>query len=104
MSNYSSRASDEPRPADDTGRRQNVPAGVGPMVNMQRGKSTDSFLAGITVLSSGFQRQPRFVLPVLKGEKGGFQKFEHEFLLKAKGEKIREAYPSVELHRRSAPE
>ena len=46
MSSHSSRASDGSRPADDTGRRQEVPAGVGPMINMQRGKARDPFLAG----------------------------------------------------------
>ena len=46
MSSYSSRASDESRPADDTGRRPEVLAGVSPMFNMQRGKVRYSFLAG----------------------------------------------------------
>ena len=45
MSSHSSRASDGSRPADDTGRRQEVPAGVGPMVNTQRGEAKGSFLA-----------------------------------------------------------
>ena len=84
MSSHSSRASDGLRPADDTGRRPEVPADVGPMINMQRGEAGDSFLAGATHdsdggLSSGLQRQSRVVPPVLKGE---FQKFMHEFLLK----------------------
>ena len=34
-------------------------------------------------MSSGFQRQPRVVPPVLKGKIGEFQKVRHEFLLKA---------------------
>ena len=65
MSSHSSRASDGSRPSDDTGRRPEVPAGVGPMINIQRGKATDPFLAGIVahdgdgVLSSEFQRQSR---------------------------------------------
>ena len=89
MSNHSSRASGGSRPADDTGRRPEVPAGVGPMIDMQRGETRCSFLAGIAahdgdgVLSFGFQKQPRVVLPMLKGEKGGFQKLKPEFLLKA---------------------
>ena len=59
------------------------------MINMQRGETRYSFLAGIAahdgggVLSSGFQRQPRVVSPVFKGEKIGLQKFKHDFLLKA---------------------
>ena len=59
MSNHSSRASDGSRPADDTVRRPEVPAGVGPMINMQRCKARDSFLVGIVAhdgsgdLSSG---------------------------------------------------
>ena len=45
------------------------------MINMQWGEARDSFLAGIAahdgngVLSSGVQKQPRVVPPVLKGEK-----------------------------------
>ena len=52
-------------------------------------ESRDCFLAGIAahdgggILSPGFQRQPRVVPRVLKGEKGGFQNFKHEFPLKA---------------------
>ena len=92
MPNHGSRAPDGSRQADDMGRRPKVPAGVSPMISMQRGETQDSFLAGITAhdggdfLSSRFHRQPRVVPPVLKGEKGkkgGFQKFKHEFLLKA---------------------
>ena len=76
VASHSSRASDGSRPADDTGWRLEIPAGVGPMINMQRGKARDPFLAGIAahdgngVLSSGFQRQPRIVPPALKREKG----------------------------------
>ena len=89
VSNPSSRASDRSSTADDTGRRPEVPAGVGPMINMERSETRYLFLAGIAahdgggILSSGFQRQPRVVPPVLKGEKGRFQKNKHEFLLKA---------------------
>ena len=59
MSSHSSRASDGSRPADDTGRRPEVPAGVGPIINMQRGETREPFLAeaahdGDGVLSSGF--------------------------------------------------
>ena len=43
MSSHGSRASDGSRPANDTGRRQEVPAGVGPMINMQRGKARNHF-------------------------------------------------------------
>ena len=42
--NHSSKSSDESRSADDTGRRPKVPAGVGPMINMQRGEARDSHL------------------------------------------------------------
>ena len=89
MSRHRSRASDGSRSAGDTSRRPEVPAGVGPMINMQRGEDRDSFLAGIDAhdgdgaLSSVFQRQSRVVPPVLKEEKGEFKKNEHEFLLKA---------------------
>ena len=88
MYNHSSRASDGSRPADDAGRRSEVPVGVDPMINMQHGEAKDSFLAGITahdgggVLSSGFQRQHRVGPPALKGEKRGFQTFKHDFILK----------------------
>ena len=74
--NHSSRASDGSRPADDTGRRPEVPAGVSPMINVQRGEARDSFLAGIAahnddgIMSSSFQRQSRVVPPMLNGEKG----------------------------------
>ena len=59
-SNHNSRASDRSRPADDMGRRPEVPAGVGPIFSMQRDKPRESFLADIAahdgggVLSSGF--------------------------------------------------
>ena len=33
-------------------------------------------------MSSGFQRKPRVVPPVLKGEKGGFQIFKGELIFK----------------------
>ena len=47
------------RPANDTGRRPEVPADVGPMINMQSGQVRYSFLAGAAhdgdgVLSSSF--------------------------------------------------
>ena len=79
--NHSSRASDGSRPADGTGRRPEVPTDVGPMINMQHGETRDSFLTGIAAHDSSFQRKPRVVPPVLKGEKGGFQTFKNEFFL-----------------------
>ena len=45
MSSHSSRAPGGSRPADDTGRRQEVPAGVGQMVNTQRGEARGSLRA-----------------------------------------------------------
>ena len=39
VSNHSSRASDGSEPADNTGRRPEAPAGVGPMANMQCGET-----------------------------------------------------------------
>ena len=89
VSNHSSKASDGSRPADDTGRRSEVPAKVGPMINMQRGETRESFLAGTVAqdgggaLRSGFQRQHHVVPPVLKREKGSSQITKHELLLKA---------------------
>ena len=56
VSSHSSRSSDGSRPADDTGRRPKVPAGVEPMINKH----------GDGVVSSGVQRQLRVVPPVLK--------------------------------------
>ena len=88
MSSHSSRALDGSRPADDTGRRPEVPAGVGLMMNMQYGEARDSFLLGVTydgdgVLNSSFQRQSRVVPPALKAEKREFKNIKLEFLLKA---------------------
>ena len=71
MYSHSSRASDGSGPTDDTGQRPEVPAGLGPRINMQRGKATDLFLAGIAaydgggVLTPAFQRQYHVVPPVL---------------------------------------
>ena len=65
MSSHSSRASDESRPADDTGRRPEIPASVGTMINMQRGDAREFFFAdtaaddGDDVLSSGSETAPR---------------------------------------------
>ena len=64
--------------------------GVGPMNDVQRGEARDLYLAGITaydegrdVLRTDFKSLPtRAIPPLLKAEKGDFQKFEHEFLLK----------------------
>ena len=75
-------------PAD---KRPVLPTGVGPMIDVRRGEARDPYLAGITaydesrdVLRTDFKSLPaRVVPPVLKAEKGGFQKFKHEFFLKA---------------------
>ena len=69
MSNHGRRATDGSRPADDTGRRPEVLAGVGPIINMQRGEAAHD---GGGVLSSDSQRQPRVVPPVLKEDKEKF--------------------------------
>ena len=79
------RAASEPA---DT--RPGLPTGVGPMIDVRRGEARDPYLAGITaydesrdVLRTDFKSLPaRVVPPVLKAEKGGFQKFKHEFFLK----------------------
>ena len=87
------RAASEPgRPADDTSRRPVLPAGVGPMTGVQRGEARVPYLAVIAahdevgdVLSTDFKSLPaRVIPPVLKAEKGGFQKFKHKFLLETK--------------------
>ena len=45
---HSRRAASEPtRPADDIGRRPEVPAGVGPTINMYSGETRESHLVGI---------------------------------------------------------
>ena len=73
--NHNSRASEGSRPVDGTSQILEVLVGVGPMINVRRGETRDSFLAGIVahdgcgVSSSGFQSQSRVVPPVLKGEK-----------------------------------
>ena len=80
------RAASEPA---DT--RPVLPTGVGPMIDVQRGEARDSYLAGITAYDEGrdvprtdFKSLPARVIPsVLKAGKGGFQKFKHEFFLKA---------------------
>ena len=77
VSNLSSRAFDRSGPTDGTDRRPQVPAGVGPMTNIQRGETRDLFLASIAahdggrVLSSSFQRQLFCAVPpvVLREEK-----------------------------------
>ena len=88
MSSHSNRASDGSRPADNTGRRPEVSASVGSMINMQSGEARDSFLVGAAhdgdgVLNSGFQKQSRIVPSVLKAEKGELKKNKYEFLLRA---------------------
>ena len=85
---HSRRAASEPtRPADDIGRRPEVPAGVGPTVNKYSGGARESHLADIAAhdggsgaLNPSFHGQPRVIPPVLKGGKG-FQDFKHDFLL-----------------------
>ena len=80
------RATSEPA---DT--RPGLPTGVGPMIDVRRGEARDPYLADITaydegrdILRTDFKSLPaRVVPPVLKAEKGGFQKFKHEFFLKA---------------------
>ena len=80
------RAASEPA---DT--RPGLPTGVGPMIDVRRGEARDPYLAGITaydesrdVLRTDFKSLPaRVVPPVLKAEKEGFQKFKHDFFLKA---------------------
>ena len=74
MSSPGSRALDGSRPADHTGRKPEVTAGVGPMINTQSGEARDSFLAGAAhdgdgVLRSGFQRQSRVVPPAFCAER-----------------------------------
>ena len=79
------RAASEPA---DT--RPGLPTGVGPMIDVRSGEARDPYLAGITaydqgrdVLRAEFKSLPtRVVPPVLIAEKGGFQKFKHEFFLK----------------------
>ena len=79
------RAASEPA---DT--RPGLPTGVGPMIDVRSGEARDPYLAGKTaydqgrdVLRAEFKSLPaRVVPPVLKAEKGGFQKFKHEFILK----------------------
>ena len=41
VSNHSSRASDGSRPADHTGWRPKIPAGVSPIINIQRGETRE---------------------------------------------------------------
>ena len=51
---HSRRTASEPtRPADDIGRRPDVPAGVGPTVNMYSGEARESHLAGIATHDGG---------------------------------------------------
>ena len=86
-----SRVASEPgRPADDTSRRPVLPAGAGPIIDVQHGEARVPYLAGIAahgegggVLTDIKSLTARVILPVLEAEKGGFQKFKHEFLLKS---------------------
>ena len=84
------RAASKPtRPADDIGRRPEVPAGVGSTVDMYSGESRESHLTGIAVhdggsdvLNTSFYGQPRGISPVLKGGKG-FQTLRRDVFPKA---------------------
>ena len=66
-----SRAASEPgRCADDTSRRPVLPAGVDPMIDVQRGEARGPYLAGIAahdesggVLSTDFKTLPTRVIP-----------------------------------------
>ena len=68
---HSRRGASEPAmPADDTSRRPDLQAGVGPTVNMYSGDARESHLAGIAahdagsdVLNPSFHGQPRELLP-----------------------------------------
>ncbi|CAM9093651.1 unnamed protein product, partial [Pylaiella littoralis] len=80
--------SQESQPAEDSGRRPAVPAGVGPITNTveRRGEAGDSYPTGIAAAfesRSSHDKQHRVNPPVLRAEKGGFPLFKHEFLLKA---------------------
>ena len=82
-------ASDSIRPADDIGGRPEVPAGVGPTVNIYNSEAKESHPAGIAahdggsgVLNPSFHGRPRNISPELKGGKG-IQTFKHVFLLKS---------------------
>ena len=85
-----SRAASEPgRSANDTSRRPVLPAGVGPMIDIQHCEAKVPYLAGIAAHDEGggvltdFKSLPARVIPlVLEAEKGGFQKIKHNFLLK----------------------
>ena len=75
---HSRRTASEPtRPADDTGRRPEAPAGVGLTVIMYSGEARESHLADIAehdggngVFNSSFHGQPHVNPPVLKRGKG----------------------------------
>ena len=74
------RAASEPA---DT--RPGLPTGVGPMIDVRSGEARDptAYDQGRDVLRAEFKSLPtRVVAPVLKAEKGSFQKFKHEFFLK----------------------
>ena len=82
-------ASEPGRPAENTSQRPVLPAGVGPMIDVQHGEASVPHLAGIAAHGEGegvltdFQKPacPRHT-SCIKSRKGGFQKFKHEFLLK----------------------
>ena len=71
VSGHSKRAGSEPtKPADDIGWRPDVPAGVGPTVNVYSGEARESHLSGIVahdggrgVLNPSFHGQPVLFLP-----------------------------------------
>ena len=74
-----SRAASVPgRPADNTSQRPVLPAGVGPMIDVQHGAASVPHLAGIAAHGEGggvltdFKSLPaRAILPVLKSINGG---------------------------------
>ena len=87
---YSNRVLGGPRPGD-LGRMPAVPAGVGPATVMDGGEARDSYPAGIAANDvggvfpgyTGYRGQPtRVIPPLLKAEKGSFQRFKHDFLPK----------------------
>ena len=76
-----SRVASEPgRPADNTSRRPVLPAGAGPMIDVQHGEARVPYLAGIAAHGEGggilthLKSHPaRVILPVLEAEKGVFR-------------------------------
>lgn len=73
-----------PRPANDSGQRPDVPAGVGPMARQECGEASSTYSAGVqatnddedvyTSSHTDFEGQPRAVSPVLKGDRAASRK------------------------------